>query len=64
MPYFEAEFQSPLALIIGGEAAGAGNQATQLATCRVHIPMPGKSESLNASIAGAILMFEVLRQKG
>ncbi len=63
-PHSEAGFQSPLALIIGGEAAGAGGQAAQLATHQVHIPMPGKIESLNAAIAGAILMFEVVRQRG
>ena len=64
LPHFEAGFESPLALIIGGEAEGAGSQAAQLATHRVHIPMAGKTESLNAAIAGAILMFEVLRQRG
>jgi TrmH family RNA methyltransferase len=63
-PHFEARFEAPLALIIGGEAAGAGNQAAQLAIRRVHIPMTGETESLNAAIAGAILMFEVVRQRG
>ncbi|MFC1996119.1 TrmH family RNA methyltransferase [Chloroflexota bacterium] len=63
-PHFEAAFKSPLALIIGGEAQGAGSQASGLATKRVHIPMAGKTESLNAAIAGAILMFEVVRQRG
>jgi TrmH family RNA methyltransferase len=29
----------------------------------VHIPMPGRVESLNAAIAGAILLFEVARQR-
>ena len=63
-PHYQASFESPLALIVGGEAAGAGSQAIQLATQHVHIPMPGKAESLNAAIAGAILIFEVLRQRG
>jgi TrmH family RNA methyltransferase len=62
--YYQAKFQSPLALIIGGEAAGAGSQAARLAASRIHIAMPGKTESLNAAIAGAILMFEVVRQRG
>ena len=62
--YYQAEYQSPLALIIGGEAAGAGRQAASLSTNRIHIAMPGKTESLNAAIAGAILMFEVVRQRG
>jgi TrmH family RNA methyltransferase len=62
--YTQADFRSPAALLIGGEAAGAGSQAAQLADQRVHIPMPGGSESLNAAIAAAILMFEVVRQRG
>jgi len=60
---FEAGFEAPLTLIIGGEAEGAGNQAAGLASQRVHIPMPGGVESLNAAVAGAILMFEVVRQR-
>jgi TrmH family RNA methyltransferase len=61
--HFEAGFEVPLALIMGGEASGAGDQAQKLATSRVHIPMPGKAESLNAAVAGSILMFEVVRQR-
>ena len=60
---WQADLRSPLALIVGGEAAGASQPARELATGRVSIPMPGKSESLNAAVAGAILMFEVLRQR-
>lgn len=60
---WQADLCSPLALIIGGEAAGASQPARELATARVYIPMPGKSESLNAAVAGAILMFEVVRQR-
>ena len=63
-PYNEAGFTEPLALIIGGEAAGAGSQAAKLATNRVHIPMHGESESLNVGIAGGVLMFEIRRQRG
>lgn len=60
---WQAEFLSPLALIVGGEAEGASQQARELATSQVCIPMPGLTESLNAGVAGAILMFEVLRQR-
>jgi TrmH family RNA methyltransferase len=52
-----------LALIVGGEADGASEQARNLANMVVNIPMPGKIESLNAGVAGAILMFEVVRQR-
>ena len=61
--YWRADFRQPLALIVGGEAAGAGKRARTLADNIVHIPMPGGSESLNAAIAGAILLFEVVRQR-
>lgn len=61
--HVEAELKTPLALIIGGEAEGAGGQASSIATQHVHIPMPGRAESLNAAVAGAILMFEVVRQR-
>lgn len=62
-PYTQADFRSPLVLIIGGEAEGAGEQADLIANKRVHIPMPGGTESLNAAVAAAVLMFEVVRQR-
>jgi len=62
-PHHEFDLVSPLALIIGGEAAGAGFQAQELAINHIHISMPGPSESLNAAVAAAILMFEVVRQR-
>ena len=61
--YTLAEFRGPLALIVGGEAQGAGGEALHLAQAKVHIPMPGGSESLNAAVAAGILLFEVLRQR-
>jgi RNA methyltransferase, TrmH family len=63
VPYTRADFLPPLALVIGGEAEGASSFAADLATERVHIPMPGGMESLNAAIAAALLLFEVVRQR-
>jgi RNA methyltransferase, TrmH family len=63
VPYTRADFLPPLALVIGGEAEGASPFAAELATERVHIPMPGGMESLNAAIAAALLLFEVVRQR-
>jgi TrmH family RNA methyltransferase len=60
---WETDLCKPLALIIGGEAEGASEEARKLASQRIAIPMPGKVESLNAGVAGSILMFEVLRQR-
>ena len=61
--YTQADFRSPLALIIGGEAEGAGPESQALADEQIHIPMPGRAESLNAAVAAAILLFEVVRQR-
>lgn len=61
--YTQADFRLPTALLIGGEAEGASSQGQQLADLRVRISMPGGAESLNAAVAGAILMFEVVRQR-
>ena len=58
-----ADFRPPLVLILGGEADGASESARKLADHVVNIPMPGKIESLNAAVAGAVLMFEVVRQR-
>ncbi len=60
---WESDLRAPLALIVGGEADGASAAARDLATARVCIPMPGKTESLNAAVAGAVLMFETVRQR-
>ncbi len=60
---WETDFRQPLALIIGGEAEGASEQARKLTNAFVKIPMAGKTESLNAAVAGSVLMFEVMRQR-
>jgi TrmH family RNA methyltransferase len=60
---WKTDFRPPLALIIGGEAEGASEQARNVAKQTVRIPMQGKAESLNAAVAGSILMFEVVRQR-
>ncbi len=63
VPYSEADWRGNIALIIGGEAAGAGPEARALAQRHVTIPMAPGVDSLNAAIAAAILMFEVARQQ-
>lgn len=61
--YSHADFRAPLALIIGGEAEGAGQHAYKLATENIRIPMRSGSDSLNAAVSAAVLMYEVLRQR-
>ena len=60
---WETDLRQPLTLIIGGEAEGASPQARALASQSICIPMAGGSESLNAAVAGSVLMFEVMRQR-
>ncbi len=62
-PLWKCDFLSPTAIIISNEATGATPTAKELASHKVHIPMPGGFESLNASIAAAVLLFEVVRQR-
>lgn len=51
------------AFIIGNEARGLSDDAAALCDQWVKIPMPGQAESLNASIAAGVLMYEVVRQR-
>ena len=60
---WETDLGKPLAVIVGGEAEGASDEARKLATQKISIPMSGKVESLNAGVAGSVLMFEVVRQR-
>ena len=60
---WETDLRQPLALIVGGEADGASEQARKLAHQKLSIPMNGNIESLNAGVAGSVLMFEVVRQR-
>ena len=60
---WETDLRQPLALILGSEAEGASEEARKLATQKISIPMAGNVESLNAAVAGSVLMFEVVRQR-
>jgi TrmH family RNA methyltransferase len=61
--YTEVDWQQPSALIIGSEARGAGQQAYELADGTITIPMATETESLNAAVASAVILFEALRQR-
>ncbi len=64
LPFTVLDGRGPVALVVGSEAHGLSPEARAAAHQRVHIPMPGGAESLNAAVAGALLMYEVLRQRG
>ena len=60
---WQADLRQPLAIVVGGEAEGASPAARAWADERLAIPMPGRSESLNAAAAASIILFEVVRQR-
>ena len=51
------------AIIIGNEANGVSKEVLELADTKVKIPMLGKTESLNASVATGVILYEYVRQK-
>lgn len=60
--YDEVALRPPLALVIGGEESGVRRLVRERCDLAVRIPMRGQVASLNASVAAAILLFEVVRQ--
>ena len=61
--YFSADLNGPVALIIGSEEKGISTELIALSDSHVKIPVLGKVNSLNASVAGAVMMYEILRQR-
>ena len=57
------DWTQPSAIIIGSEAAGAGDEAREIAHHPVTIPMQSQTESLNAAVAAGVLLFEAARQR-
>jgi TrmH family RNA methyltransferase len=49
-------------LVVGSEAAGARPDVAALADETVRVPMPGGGESLNAAVAGSILLYVMTRE--
>lgn len=58
---YEVDFSGPCALIIGSEGRGISKLTLKKCDKLVRIPMIGKINSLNASVAGGIMMYEVLK---
>lgn len=63
LPYDATDWTHPSALIVGGEAEGAGDAAAQRANEIIAIPMAQAVESLNAAVAGSVVLFEAFRQR-
>lgn len=61
--YGSAQFNMPIALVIGNENKGMGRLIKEKCDFLVKLPMVGRINSLNASVAAGIFMYEVLRQR-
>jgi RNA methyltransferase, TrmH family len=59
----QADLRGPSALLVGNEGAGLPNAWLANADSRVTIPCPGAVESLNAAIAGSVLLYDAMRQR-
>jgi RNA methyltransferase, TrmH family len=59
----QSDLSQPCALILGNEGSGLSPAILRRADARITIPMPGPVESLNAAIAGSILLYEAARQR-
>lgn len=62
-PWCQVDLSGPVALVIGGEDAGISKLLKEKCDFLVSLPMRGKINSLNASVACGILMYEVTRQR-
>ncbi len=61
--YTQKDYTGPVAIIMGSEEFGIDRQILDLADERVQIPILGKIQSLNVSVAAGLLAYEVVRQR-
>ncbi|MFN3750438.1 MAG: TrmH family RNA methyltransferase [Thiobacillus sp.] len=61
--FYSLDLRGALAVIVGNEGAGLSAAVCEASTRCAHIPMPGRVESLNASAALAVAVFEAVRQR-
>lgn len=63
LPYWDAPLTGRVALCLGSEHGGLPQRWREQASVRVSIPMQGRADSLNVSVAGALVLYEALRQR-
>jgi 23S rRNA (guanosine2251-2'-O)-methyltransferase len=61
---YSSDLRIPIAIVIGNEGKGVGRLIKERCDFIVKLPMQGRINSLNASVAAALLMYEVVRQRG
>jgi 23S rRNA (guanosine2251-2'-O)-methyltransferase len=62
-PLYEADLKGPAAIVVGSEGSGMSRLVAETCDFLISIPMRGKLNSLNASAAAAILLYEAVRQR-
>jgi TrmH family RNA methyltransferase len=62
LAYDQVDWRAPAILVVGGEAGGASTHLRSISR-PIAIPMHGQVESLNAAVAGAVILFEAARQR-
>ena len=60
---WKTDLSGPLAIVVGSEGSGLSGQTRRRCDVLVSFPMAGRVASLNAATAGALLLFEVVRQR-
>lgn len=60
---YEADFKLPTAIIMGSEEKGINSEFLRMCDCKLRIPMEGETESLNVSVATAVITYEAMRQR-
>ena len=63
IPYYEAGFTGPAAIVAGAEATGVSSVWHENSDVNIIIPMFGKVDSMNVSVATSIVLYEALRQR-
>lgn len=61
--YYKSNLNGPLLVVMGSEGKGLGRLVKEQCDFLVRIPMKGKVNSLNVSVAGSLLLYEILRQR-
>lgn len=61
--YYSTDFTIPTAIIMGSEENGISNDLLNISDCKVKIPVKGEIESLNVSVASAVIVYEAVKQR-
>lgn len=59
----DVDYTAPTALLLGSELVGVSAEAARLADAHLRIPMQGQTESLNVSVATALILYEAMKQR-